>query len=528
VTRRDELLLDPVTVRALVCDMDGVVTDTAGHHARAWQTTFDAFLDARRRHGARRGEDLRPFDADAEYRAYVDGRPRYEGVRAFLAARGIELPEGDPDDPPDRQSVHALGNRKNACYLRSIREHGVTPFEDAVELLRRARAAGLGTAVFSASRNALEVLRAGGVLDLFDVRVDGAVAATRGLAGKPAPDVLLAAAASLQVAPQRAAVLEDAAAGIEAARRGGFGWVIGIARGGAREDLAAAGADAVLDSPRRIRFETKRGVERSIASLPCALDHVDAIRARADAREIVTLLDFDGTLAPIVPRPGDAALPRATRELLERLVTRHLIAIVSGRGLDDVRARVGIEGLYYAGDHGFALAGPGGTRQEYAGAASLVPEVAAAADALERRLRGEADVEIERKRFSVAVHFRRAPEREDDVREALEAECKRRDGLRIGMGRMVLELRPDLEWDKGRALEWIDEALGLEASRRMRLYVGDDVTDEDAFRALGDDGVGVLVRGRGDGRSLADYALDDVDAVRAFLARLLDDEAEAR
>ncbi|MER8016768.1 HAD family hydrolase [Streptomyces griseoluteus] len=230
----------PDTIQACLFDLDGVVTKTAVVHAAAWKETFDAFL---RDH---EGPDARPFDEVADYDEYVDGRPRADGVRSFLKSRGIELPEGGPDDPPDAGTVQGLGNRKNELLLAKIRTDGVEPYEGTLRYLAAVRAAGLATAIVSSSANCQDVLRSIGAEDLFDVRIDGVVAAERHLPGKPEPDTFLAAAADLGVPPERAAVYEDALAGMDAGRAGGFGYVVGLDRTGQADALYAHGAHIVV------------------------------------------------------------------------------------------------------------------------------------------------------------------------------------------------------------------------------------------------------------------------------------------
>ncbi|QXF84246.1 beta-phosphoglucomutase family hydrolase (plasmid) [Rhodococcus pyridinivorans] len=226
---------------AVLFDMDGVLVDTADLHARAWKETFDETL-----RDPRVGAAQTPFDAAVEYRRYVDGRPRSDGVATFLAARGISLPPGAPDDPEDAWTVHAIGNRKNSRYHTLLAEQGVPVFPGTLALLQRLRLGGVATAVVTSSGNATTVLSAAALDTMFDVVVDGTVAAERDLPGKPDPAVFLHAARLLGVPPSRAVVVEDAGSGIEAARRGGFALVVGIDRGGNRRLLEAAGADLVL------------------------------------------------------------------------------------------------------------------------------------------------------------------------------------------------------------------------------------------------------------------------------------------
>jgi beta-phosphoglucomutase family hydrolase len=232
----------PPGIVAGLFDLDGVLTSTARLHAAAWAHTFDDFLRSR---SERTGQPFRAF-ANDDYTSSVDGRPRADGVRAFLATRGITLPDGAPDDPPDRETVSGLGNRKNEYLQRLLRERGVTSYPGSVRYLMALKAAGLRRAVVTASANGGEVIRAAGLAELFEVRVDGLVAAERGLRGKPAPDTFLAAAAELGVPPGRACVFEDSVAGVQAGRDGGFGYVVGVDRVGHADDLLRHGASTVV------------------------------------------------------------------------------------------------------------------------------------------------------------------------------------------------------------------------------------------------------------------------------------------
>lgn len=228
----------PPAIRALLFDMDGVLTDTARVHAAAWKETFDEVLE--------QVGSGPPFDLRDDYVAHVDGKPRLDGVRAFLAARGIDLPEGDAADAPGALTVHGIGRRKNERVLELIRRDGVDAYEGSVRFVHEARARGLACAVVSSSANARESLRSAGLESCFDTWVDGVRIDAERLAGKPAPDTFLLAAADLGVAPGHAAVLEDALAGVEAGRAGDFGWVVGVDRAGQADALRARGADVVV------------------------------------------------------------------------------------------------------------------------------------------------------------------------------------------------------------------------------------------------------------------------------------------
>jgi beta-phosphoglucomutase family hydrolase len=234
----------PPEIEACLFDLDGVLTQTAKVHAAAWKTMFDEFL---RQRAQDRGEEFREFDAVGDYDEYVDGKPRYEGVRSFLASRHIDLPQGSPKDPPRADTIDGLGNRKNELVLEMIHRDGVQPYEGSVRFVKAVRDAGLRRAVVSSSTNCRDVLVAAGILDLFEVIVDGVVAEHEHLAGKPAPDTFLAAGRKLGIEPAHAAVFEDALAGVAAGRAGSFGLVVGVDRVGQAAALKQHGADVVVE-----------------------------------------------------------------------------------------------------------------------------------------------------------------------------------------------------------------------------------------------------------------------------------------
>jgi len=233
----------PPHVTACLFDLDGVLTQTALVHNAAWKQTFDSFLQV---WSAQHGQPFVPFDSGADYHRYVDGRPRADGVRTFLASRGITLPEGTPDDGPDAETVNGLGNRKNGLVLEKIAAGAVQVYPGSVDYLRTAKEQGLRRAVVSASANCKDVLEAAGIADLLEERVDGVVAREQNLPGKPAPDTFLYGAKLLDTPPENCAVFEDALAGVAAGRAGNFGIVVGVDRVGQSDALSANGADIVV------------------------------------------------------------------------------------------------------------------------------------------------------------------------------------------------------------------------------------------------------------------------------------------
>ena len=243
----------PDGVIACLFDMDGVVTKTAVVHAAAWKEMFDEFLRQRARET---GTEFVPFDPGADYGTYVDGKPRLDGTRSFLQARGIDLPEGTPDDPAGTPTVWGLSNRKNELVLARLAHGGAEVYPGSAGYIRLARNKGIKTAIVSSSANTQQVLDGAGINDLFDVRIDGVIASQRGLAGKPAPDTFLAAAEALNVTPDQAAVFEDALAGVEAGRAGKFALVVGVDRVGQAAGLRAHGADIVVQDLAELMDQT--------------------------------------------------------------------------------------------------------------------------------------------------------------------------------------------------------------------------------------------------------------------------------
>jgi alpha,alpha-trehalase len=499
----------------ILLDLDGVVTETAQIHAEAWKTMFDVYL---RERATRNGGAFEPFDANHDYRKFVDGKPRYDGVASFLQSRGIDLPLGEESDPPEKETVCGLGTRKNRLFLDAIRRRGVKVYRTSIEFIKRAKSHGFKIAVVTASRNGREVLEAAGLGNLFDEEVDGIVAHERKLAGKPAPDTFVEAARRLGVSPDRAAVIEDAAAGVRAGKAGGFGLVIGVSRKGQAELLRENGADIVVSDLSELRLGTDdRGAGRFA---PLAVEKMAEVSARIAGRRIAVFLDYDGTLTPIVERPELAVLPDKMRTTLKALAELCTVCVVSGRRRSDVERLVGLDGLTYVGSHGFDIVGPQGTDIQHEVGEDYVPILKKAARELRSRLASVPGVIVEDKVYAVAVHFRMvAPSEVSQVERAVDSMLARCPGLRKTGGKKVFELRPDIDWDKGKAVLWLLEALGLDESDIVPFYIGDDVTDRDAFRALAGKGISLLVSEEAQ-LTCADYRLSDPAEVGTFLDEL--------
>jgi alpha,alpha-trehalase len=503
--------IDPRLHDAVIFDLDGVVTDTASIHAGAWAAMFNDFL-ARR--PATDDENRSPF-TDDDYRHFVDGKPRQDGVADFLASRGISLPTGNPTDTAE-DTVWGLGNRKQQLFLERV-EDGVPVFESTVALARKLAETGVATAIFSSSRNCEHILKAAGLGDLFAIRVDGVVADALGLPGKPDPAVLYEATSRLGAVPERSVVVEDAEAGVEAGRNGGFAFVIGVDRTGHADELLRRGADVVV--PDLADVAVRIGDKR-MSHLPNALDSYGQLIGVVDGRQPFVCLDFDGTLSEIVSDPDAATLVIGAAKALENLAAQCPVAILSGRDLADIRDRVSLPGLWYAGSHGFELIGPDGSHHHNDAAAASVPVLETAAAALRDELKHVPGAHVEHKRYAVAVHYRNVePGRVGEIVAATHR-YGHRHGLRVTGGRKVVELRPDIDWDKGTALAWIRDQIH-QRGRVLPIYVGDDLTDEDAFDAVRFNGIGIVVRHDEDsGRpTAAGFTLNNPGEVCEFLRR---------
>jgi alpha,alpha-trehalase len=495
-------------IEAVIFDMDGVITNTADIHAAAWKQLFDEYL---KRRAKQNRERFQPFDAGLDYRRYVDGKPRYDGVRSFLQSRGISLPYGSPEDEPDSQTICGLGNRKNGYYLERLKKQRVKPYPSSVKLVKQLRKDGVRTAVISASRNAEAVLKAAGIGGLFDIKVDGVDSDELHLKGKPDPAIFLEATRRLKVKPGKAAIVEDSLAGVEAGRRGKFRLVIGVNRVKQGRELKQQGADIVVEDLSQLEIQAGGG-------LPSALEKKVLNRLRGKALAI--FLDYDGTLTPIVEDPAKAILPDETRKVIKQLAEHYPLAIVSGRDLGDVKKMVGIGDIAYAGSHGFDILGLGGKFRDQKMGKSFLPMLESAEKELNAIVKDIPGARVERKRFAIAVHYRQVE------RVNIGALGRRFDEilshypeLRKSAGKKVFELLPNIDWDKGRALLYLLDVLYADSSRVLPLYIGDDVTDEDAFRAISDRGIAIAVGEKE--QTAAHYTLRDPDEVAKFLRNLV-------
>ena len=394
--------------------------------------------------------------------------------------------------------------------------NNVPLFGATVDLARKLRGIGVAAGAYSSSPQCQQALKAAGIDDLFGICIDG-IAGERGTAENPDPAVLLEATRRLGMRPQRCVVLETSGAGVAAGRDGGFALVIGIDGAGGADDLARSGADVVIADLADVAVRTG---DRRISELPNALASYGQLIGITSARESMVFLDYDGTLSPIVSDPDAARLVDGAAEALELVAAACPVAVLSGRDLADIRTRVDTAGIWYAGSHGFELIGPDGTYHENEEASVFVPILERAAAELSQSLAQIPGVRVEHKRFAVAVHYREVAEEHVGAIVSTTHKLGQRAGLRVTSGRMLVELRPDLDWDKGTTLAWIRDRIDPSGSL-LPIYIGDDLTDEDAFEAIKFDGIGIVVGHDEDGdrKTAAHFTLQSPDHVREFLQR---------
>jgi trehalose-phosphatase len=497
---------------AVIFDLDGVVTRTAEIHAAAWKKLFDEYLE---RHVGQHGGTFQPFDIEGDYHKYVDGKPRYDGVKSFLESRQIDLPYGAPDDPPGRETVCGLGNQKNRLFLDLLKQRGVKTYSSTIELIRSLRSKNIRTAIVSSSKNCGPVLETAGIADLFDTKVDGKDSAELNLKGKPAPDIFIEACRRLGVKPARAIVVEDAISGVEAGRHGNFRFVIGVDRAGQSAVLKKKGADIVVTDLSEITSEgDESNSSMDTKKLPSALQQLDEIKTRIANKELGIFLDYDGTLTPIVRRPEDAVLSGKMKTVLREVAKRYSVAVVSGRDLRDVQKLVDLDGIFYAGSHGFEITGP---NIYYQYAENFLPVLDEAESEIRSALEQVSGVVVERKKFSIAVHYRAAAQEDiPTVEKVVDHVSEGHPELRKAGGKKIFELQPKVEWNKGKAVLRLLEALGMNKPEVIPMYIGDDLTDEDAFRVIRESGIGIVVREESRPTE-ASYALDSTDEVHDFL-----------
>ncbi len=510
-----------VQVAALIFDLDGVITQTRKTHKKAWRRLFDQYfeqMDA--------GGNDHASMSDDDYRDFIDGKPRYEGVKSFLLSRGIDLPYGDPDDQPGTRTICALGNMKNDLFNRIVESDGVEVYPDAVSALRKWRAEGYKTAIVSSSENCKMIIERAGISELCDASVDGEVSAELGLNGKPDPDIFTEAADMLKVPVTDVVIFEDAISGVQAGQKGFFGLVVGVNRFDEKEILLREGADMVIDEFSQIDLTDKDLLTSYFTRQgEPVFPHTTAFKKHLNGKKPAIFLDYDGTLTPIVKRPDDAVLSDEMRQTLKKLAEKFVVAIVTGRDKEDVESLVGLEELIYAGSHGYIITGPDELFMEHPDSKKIIPQLDEIEKEVEKALEDTTKgTQVDRKRYAIGIHYRNArPEDKEVVYQTVDEMLEKYPGHKKGEGKKIVEIKPDTDWHKGKAVEWIMEALELAGNNDVvPLFIGDDITDEDAFKTLKDKGIGILVGGHGQD-TFATYSLKNVYQVRRLFEWLMNE-----
>ncbi|WP_037324585.1 trehalose-phosphatase [Salinimicrobium terrae] len=502
-------------IKAAITDLDGVITKTAALHKKAWKKLFDEYNERRKKEGKK---PFLPF-SDKDYARYIDGIPRNDGVKNFIASRGLELPYGTPEDNHKKETLCGLGNYKNQIFKSILDEEGVEIYEKNVQQLKDWKRQGLKIGLISSSRNCREILKITGLENgLFETVMDGVTSAERNIPGKPAPDIFLEAAKELGVNPQEALIIEDARVGVEAGRKGDFKLVIGIENASTKEELLEYGAHLAVRNLQELRIDFKTG--REPKELPAALEQFSEIEKKYLQNKPLLFLDFDGTLAPIVEHHADAAISEEMRELVKKLAQIYPVAVISGRGMADVKQRMNVPGLYYAGSHGYEISGPNDFFKENEEAQKVLPLFDEIEPIMREQLQNVEGVDFERKKFTLAIHYRQVkPEQEQEVHGKVNNVLREYPKLTGAGGKKVIEIRPDIDWHKGKAVEFLKTQLSDE-KQPFSIYFGDDVTDEDAFKEV-EYGLGILV-GEHSQATYADYSLQDLEEVKIFFRKLIE------
>jgi len=505
-----------MTLEAAIFDLDGVITDTAKVHFAAWKELFDNYLKER---AAQLNEEFQEF-TELDYLQYVDGMPRYDGIQTFLKSRAAHIPKGKPNDDIDQETICGMANRKNQLFNQALTRDGVEIFHSTIERVKEFRSKGIKVAVVSSSKNCEAILKKSNIDDLFETRVDGVVSEELGLNGKPNPDIFLEATRRLGVEPKNALIVEDAISGVQAGKAGEFGLVIGIDRKGTlAEALKEGGAHIVIND---LKEMSRKDMENWFQNgLPSVLENTDALTKQFSGKQVVLFLDYDGTLTPIVATPDLAVLSDEMRDSLKRTADCYTTALISGRELSNLLKMVAIDGLYYAGNHGFEIEGPHHSKIKTRKGEKYLEVVDKAYHDIKKRVGDIEGVIIEHKKFSLSVHIRLVDESlVDGIEKAVDEVLSHYTELKKHHGKKVFEVRPRMDWHKGKAVMHLLKALDLDKEDVLPIYIGDDVTDEDAFEALKDRGLGILVTDHPKA-SAANYMLKNSSEVQEFLEKLI-------
>jgi alpha,alpha-trehalase len=489
--------IDRTRFDAVVFTLDAVLVDSDRLLAAVWKQAFDGFLAVRHWQVGKQA-----FDTDLDYGEHVRGHPRDVAAARLLVSRGLTLPRGKPTDGPQAATAWGLAKTVEHVLQARLRTERPSVREPAARLARTLRGCGFQLGVVSPEPDAGLLLRSAGLGQLFHARVDGRDVMRFRLRPWPTAEFWSEVLRRSQVSHRRAAAFVNGPAEAAAATQAGIATVWNV------DGMRTPEGQDVFELFSVVLPATAKG-------LPSALAHLETIAPTGTPMAL--FLDFDGTLTGITGTPREAVLADVVRETLATISARGVpVAIVSGRDLENLQARVNLPTLYYAGSHGFDLAGPDGLRYEHPEALAQLSALDTAEQFLHAQLDGLTGALVERKRFALAAHYRRvAPAEVHRVEKAVEQALAMHSGLRAARGKKVIELLPGVDWHKGRAMEWLRARMMPDA---WTLYIGDDQTDEDALALLGEEGAGIAVQEEPT-PTTARYALANPDEVLVFLKR---------
>lgn len=483
---------DRLNLKAFIFDLDGVLTDTQRLHALAWEKMFNKFLAGRKQNSF----------APSDYRKYLDGMPRLDGIRNFLASRNIEL---------DESEIQELGNLKNKYYLEELNTSGPGLIEDSFSLVVQLAKKKVPMAIVSSSRNCREIMKLTGLSDFIKVVVDPFVAEMGKLEGKPSPDYFLKACELLGVSAEDSCMVEDAIAGIEAGLKGGFKKVVGFKINSSHEnlqELKRVGAHQVVDSLWKIDGLC------DFLKLPYP---GRIFSERRNLQDIFLFLDYDGTVSEIVEEPWKAIPVEGIVPLISALGKLIPVCLITGRDTEVIKSFIDLPHIYYSTCHGFEIHGPDRLHFEVEEARALSPDFDVAREELTLLLEKHEGLVIERKTFGLAFHYRmiESPEIAHEVESMVFEYASLHKKFKAKRGEKVIELIPNINWDKGKALLKLYEVLNISPGR-VPVFIGDGLTDEDAFREILNWGIAILVQ-KELRPTLASYQLKSPDEVKTFL-----------
>lgn len=518
--------------KAVIFDLDGVVTKTAFVHAAAWKATFDEYLRLREK---RNNEQFKEFTHQNDYLPFVDGKPRYQGVSSFLESRGINIPFGDPSDCSRKETACGLGNQKNDKFIEILKEKGVDEYPATIKMIRKLRESGVKVGVASSSKNCRYVLESAKIADLFETRVDGRTLIELNLKGKPEGDMFVKAAFNLGVVPGESIVVEDASSGVKAGRNAGFGLVVGLARENNKDLLFENGADIVFSDLKETNLNYFDNWFKKIPpllfanwkrnNLSCPMEvnrkyYQNGYSLFFGKKDPVFFLDYDGTLTPIVSKPELAVISKEMKEVVQKLSEKYTVAVISGRRREDVENLLGVKNIIYAGSHGFDILGPEICliQPEVKKIINLINPIAGN---LSKQIGMIPGVIIENKKFNIAIHYRLVEDKYLlSIEKVIKEIVNNNKSLRLMSGKKVLEILPAIDWNKGKAVRWIMEKININWEDSSVVYIGDDTTDEDAFRIVKGRGAGILVSSVSKPSS-ADFLLASSKEVQELFERIV-------